>query len=373
MIVLTVNAGSSSVRLAAFACDGSALVSIGSERHETGTHQLVEWLTAFVAQHVSERPQRVAHRVVHGGRLLTATRWLDAEVEAEIERLVPMAPLHNPQALAWVRACREVLGADVPQLAVFDTAFHAQLPAVAATYALPWQLAERHGLRRYGFHGLAHQALWSRWRELRPDLPEGGRVISFQLGAGCSVTAIDRGRSQDTSMGFSPLEGLVMATRSGDLDPALVTYLQRAEGLSGADIDRLLNEGSGLLGISGVSGDMRQLLDSDGDDARVRLALALYAYRARKYLGAYLAVLGGADGIVFGGGVGEHAAAVRAALLDGMDWAGIRLDAAANAATLGREGRISHAGSAIDVWVIPVDEARVLAQEAIAIASAIAA
>lgn len=366
MIVLTVNAGSSSVRLAAFASDGSALVCIGSERHETGTHQPVEWLTAFVAQHVRERPQRVAHRVVHGGRLLTATRWLDAEVEAQIERLVPMAPLHNPQSLAWVRACREVLGTDVPQLAVFDTAFHAQMPAVAATYALPWQLAERHGLRRYGFHGLAHQALWSRWRELRPDLPEGGRVISFQLGAGCSVTAIDRGRSQDTSMGFSPLEGLVMATRSGDLDPALVTYLQRAEGLSCADIDRLLNEGSGLLGISGVSGDMRQLLDGDGDDARVRLALALYAYRARKYLGAYLAVLGGTDGIVFGGGVGEHAAAVRATVLDGMDWAGIRLDAAANAATVGREGRISQAGSAIDVWVIPVDEARVLAREAVA-------
>lgn len=373
MIVLTVNAGSSSVRLAAFASDGSALVAIGSERHETGAHQPVEWLTAFVAQHVSERPQRVAHRVVHGGRLLTATRWLDAEVEAEIERLVPMAPLHNPQSLAWVRACRQVLGADVPQLAVFDTAFHAQLPAVAATYALPWQLAERHGLRRYGFHGLAHQALWSRWCTLRPDLPEGGRLISFQLGAGCSVTAVDRGRSQDTSMGFSPLEGLVMATRSGDLDPALVAYLQRAEGLNCADIDRLLNEGSGLLGMSGVSGDMRQLLDSDGDDARVRLALALYAYRARKYLGAYLAVLGGADGIVFGGGVGEHAAAVRATVLDGMDWAGIRLDAAANGATVGREGRISHAGSAIDVWVIPVDEARVLAQEAIAIASAIAA
>lgn len=370
MIVLTVNAGSSSVRLAAFASDGSAQVCIGSERHETGTHQPVELLTAFVAQQVRERPQRVAHRVVHGGRLLTATRWLDDEVVAEIERLVPMAPLHNPQSLAWVRACREVLGMDVPQLAVFDTAFHAQMPAVAATYALPWQLAQRHGLRRYGFHGLAHQALWSRWRELRPDLPEGGRVISFQLGAGCSVTAIDRGRSQDTSMGFSPLEGLVMATRSGDLDPALVTHLQRAEGLNSADIDRLLNEGSGLLGISGVSGDMRRLLDSDGDsagdDARVRLALALYAYRARKYLGAYLAVLGGADGIVFGGGVGEHAAAVRATVLDGMDWAGIRLDATVNAATVGREGRISQAGSAIDVWVIPVDESRVLAREAVA-------
>ncbi len=370
MNVLTVNAGSSSVRLAAFASDGSALVLIGSVRHETGTHQAAELLAAFVAEHLREAPQRVAHRVVHGGRLLTATRWLDAEVEAEIERLAPMAPLHNPVALAWVRACREVLGADVPQLAVFDTAFHAQLPAVAASYALPWQLAERHGLRRYGYHGLAHQALWSRWCTLRSDLADGGRVISFQLGAGCSVTAVDRGRSRDTSMGFSPLEGLVMATRSGDLDPTLVTFLQRVEGLSSAEMERLLNERSGLLGVSGVSGDMRRLLDGEITDERVRLALAMYAYRARKYLGAYLAVLGGADGIVFGGGVGEHAATVRAAVLDGMDWAGIRLDAAANDATVGREGRISHAGSAIDVWVIPVDEARVLAQEALAATAA---
>jgi acetate kinase len=164
-------------------------------------------------------------------------------------------------------------------------------------------------------------------------------------------------------MGFSPLEGLVMATRSGDLDPALVTCMQRAENLSSGDMDRILCEGSGLLGVSGVSGDMRVLLN--GDDPRMRLAVALYVYRARKYLGAYLTVLGGADGILFGGGVGEHAAAVRAAILDGLEWADIRLDGAANAATVGREGRISPPGSAIEAWVIPVDEARVLAQEAL--------
>jgi len=368
VIVLTVNAGSSSVRLAAFEADGGELRPRGTMRHETGPAQPIELLTAFVEQHLTDRPQRVAHRVVQGGMRLTATRWLDAEVEAEIERLIPLAPLHNPAALAWVRACREVPGTDVPQVAVFDTAFYAQLPALAATYALPWQLAEQYALRRYGFHGLAHQALWSRWRELRPDLHDGGRVISFQLGAGCSVTATLDGRAQDTSMGFSPLEGLVMATRSGDVDPALVTYLQRTEGSSSADMDRLLNERSGLLGVSGVSGDMRVLLN--GSEPRMRLAVDLYAYRARKYLGAYLAVLGGADGILFGGGVGEHAAAVRAAILDGMAWAGIRLDAAANAATVGREGRISHAGSAIEAWVIPVDEARVLAKEALVASAA---
>ena len=247
----------------------------------------------------------------------------------------------------------------VPQVAVFDTAFYARLPAVAATYALPRELAARHGLRRYGFHGLAHQALWSRWRELRPDVADGGRLISFQLGAGCSVTAVERGAARDTSMGFSPLEGLVMATRSGDIDPALVTYLQRVEDLSAEESERLLNERSGLLGISGVSGDMRKLLAAD--DPHARLAVELYCYRARKYLGAYMAVLGGADAILFGGGVGENAAGVRARILAGFEWAGIRLDAAENSAAAGREGRLSAVDSRMDAWVIPVDEARILA------------
>jgi len=301
--------------------------------------------------------------VVHGGARLTTTRRIDAAVEAEIGRIAPLAPLHNPVALAWLSACREVLGADVPQIAVFDTAFYAHLPEVAASYALPHELSTRHEVRRYGFHGLAHQALWSRWRALRPDMVDGGRVISFQLGAGCSVTAIDRGRPLDTSMGFSPLEGLVMATRCGDLDPGLVTFLQRAENLSAADLERLLNENSGLRGVSGISGDMRALLAAD--NPRARLAVQLYCYRARKYLGAYLAVLGGADAILFGGGVGENAASVRAAILDGMDWTGIRIDSAANNATAGREGLISKTDSRTEVWVIPVDESRILAQEAL--------
>lgn len=367
MTVLTINTGSSSVRLAAFAPGEAELRACGDERHDLGAGTPAELLAAFVKRHLPARPQLVAHRVVHGGARLTSTRRIDAGVEAEIGRIAPLAPLHNPVALAWVRACREVLGADMPQVAVFDTAFYAQLPEVAATYALPHELSARHEVRRYGFHGLAHQALWSRWRALRPDIAEGGRVISFQLGAGCSATAIDRGRPLDTSMGFSPLEGLVMATRCGDLDPGLVTFLQRAEGLNVADMERLLNEGSGLRGVSGISGDMRILLAAD--DPRARLAVRLYCYRARKYLGAYLAVLGGADAILFGGGVGENAAAVRAAIFDGMDWAGIRLDTAANAA-VGREGRISAADSRIEAWVLPVDESRILAQEALAVMTA---
>ena len=275
MHVLTINTGSSSVRLAAFAPDGAELRAIGAERHDLGVSAPSELLSAFVKRHLPAPPRLVAHRVVHGGARLTTTRRIDAAVEAEIGRLAPLAPLHNPVALAWVRACREVLGADVPQIAVFDTAFYAHLPEVAATYALPHELSARHEVRRYGFHGLAHQALWSRWRALRPDIADSGRVISFQLGAGCSVTAIDRGWPLDTSMGFSPLEGLMMATRCGDLDAGLVTFLQRAENLSAADMERLLNENSGLRGVSGISGDMRALLAADNPRAPGGAAILL--------------------------------------------------------------------------------------------------
>lgn len=364
MQVLTVNAGSSSVRLAAFAHGPEGLRAGGEQRHENGAASAAEMLAAFVGRHRLGRPHCIAHRVVHGGVRLTAPRRVDAGVEAEIERLAPLAPLHNPAALAWMRACRATWGEQVPQVAVFDTAFFANLPPVAAAYALPRDISTAHGLRRYGFHGLAHQALWSRWCALRPDLARGGRLVSFQLGAGCSVSAIAGGRALDTSMGFSPLEGLVMATRCGDLDPALVSHLQRHAGLGAEGVDRLLNEQSGLLGLSGCSGDMR-VLRQRADDAS-RLAVALYAYRARKYLGAYLAVLGGADGVVFGGGVGENDPAVRAGILAGLDWAGLRIDAEANAAAIGDERCISAPGSPVQAWVIPVDEARVLAQEALA-------
>jgi acetate kinase len=283
-------------------------------------------------------------------------------VEAEIERLAPLAPLHNPLALAWIRACREQLGAELPQVAVFDTGFYARLPEVARTYALPYTLMRKLIVRRYGFHGLAHEAMWRRWRALRSA---DKCVISLQLGAGCSITAVCNGAPVDTSMGFSPLEGLVMATRAGDVDPGLLLYLQRAEGMTPERLEKLLNEESGLLGVSGASSDMRALLTSS--DPQARLAVDLYCYRARKYIGAYLATLGGADAILFGGGVGEHAPAVRAKILDSMQWAGIVLDAARNDAAIGTEARISDLNSKVEVWVVPVDEAVILAQAAQAV------
>lgn len=362
--ILTVNAGSSSLRLAAFAFEGR-LERLAAQRYDANTGDEAGRIRDFIQRHAIPAVTCVAHRVVHGGETLAAPCVVDARVEAEIERLAPLAPLHNPAALAGIRACRALLGAGVPQVAVFDTAFFARLPEVAHAYALPRALSAKHGLRRYGFHGIAHQAMWRRWRALGPELADGGRVISLQLGAGCSIAAVRDGRAVDTSMGFSPLEGLVMATRAGDVDPGLLLFLQRAEGFMPERLERLLNEESGLLGLSGLSGDMRRLLESD--DPAARLALEVYGYRARKYIGAYLAVLGGADAVLFGGGVGEHAAPVRERILAGLEWAGIALDADANRDAVAREARISGRKSKVEVWVIPVDEAAILAQEAAAL------
>lgn len=358
MHVLTLNAGSSSVRMALF--DGSA-APLKQARYPLADDSAPQLLRRFLAQPPEVAIDIVAHRVVHGGESLVAPTLIDAAVEAEIERLTPLAPLHNPVALDWIRRCRELFR-DVPQLAVFDTALFASLPAAAREYALPRALSERQRVRRYGFHGLAHTAMWRRWRALRPQVQDGGCAISFQLGAGCSVTAFERGVPRDTSMGFSPLEGLMMATRGGDLDPGLLLHLQRQEQLAPGALEQILNRDSGLQGVAGES-DMQKLLARDDDAAR--LALDMYGYRARKYLGAYLAVLGGAEAVLFGGGVGENAPAIRARILAGMEWAGIALDARANDAATGTEARISRPNSKVECWVVPVDESAVLAKEAL--------
>jgi acetate kinase len=374
MTILTVNTGSSSVRLAAFTCDGR-LKEVANTRADLSARDPNAMLSKFLETHGLAQIRATAHRVVHGGGTLTTSCLIDDQVEHEIDRLSPLAPLHNPVSLRWIRATREVLGAGVSQVAVFDTAFFTDLPEVARTYAIPHELTKKHALLRYGFHGLAHQAMWLGWcnRNLKPDTskldadqePRGrGRIISIQLGSGCSITAIEKGMPRDTSMGFSPLEGLVMATRSGDIDPGLITYLQRQEGLTPEQLDELLNERSGLAGVSGRSGDMRQLLESQ--DEHSRLAVDLYCYRARKYLGAYLAVLDGAEAIIFGGGVGENVPAVREKILTGMQWCGIEVDSTKNRGSSGIS-RISSEGSRVEVWVVPVDEAAILAREAVKI------
>ncbi len=381
-MLLTVDTGSSSVKLAAFDLQshsgsdsgGHALAQqsfnvIAAEHVElTGDPESNAFsgiLRSFLERNAISDVRGVAHRLVHGGPRFSASRLLDAEVEHDLRALSNLAPLHLPLALEWIALCRGMLGATVPQIAVFDTAFFADLPPVARHYAISRDIQEKHGIRRYGFHGLAHESMLTLVQQVRPDLDRGGRLISIQLGSGCSVAAVEHGMPRDTSMGFSPLEGLVMATRSGDVDPGILTYLERTAGFTAELLERLLNMESGLLGLSGISGDMRVLLSSGSADAE--LAVELYCYRVRKYIGAYLAVLGGADVIVFGGGVGEHAPIVRERILSGMEWCGIVLDrernnAAQSATAAGM--RISGSSSPIEIWVMAVDENAVLAREA---------
>ncbi len=361
MAILTINTGSSSVRLAVFVPAGKSL-ALRASGHFSGTRSdPAEVLHTFLKERGIGKLAVVAHRIVHGGSHLTAPCRLDGKVEAEIRRLAPLAPLHNPLALRWVAACRAVFGEEIGQVAVFDTAFYAKLPEAASTYALPQATCRKYDIRRYGFHGIAHQAMWRRWRELRPGIGDGGRVISLQLGAGCSITAIRDGQAMDTSMGFSPLEGLVMATRSGDVDPGVLLYLLREGRMTADELDRLLNQESGLRGMAGES-DMRRLLDSA--ETAAQLAVEIYCCRARKYVGAYLAVLGGVDAILFGGGTGEHAPEIRERILAGMEWAGIVLDRERNRAAIGAEACLSQDGSPVAIWTIAVDEARRLAEEA---------
>ncbi len=362
-LVVTVNSGSTSVKLAAFETHPAGDVTQVSREHltdeELGAHEI---MTRFLAR-LPRGPDAIAHRVVHGGTRFTRPVKIDGAVSRDILDLSELAPLHNPKALEWIDASLEVAGADVTQVAVFDTAFFSTLPRVAGEYALPPKLGADEGVRRYGFHGLAHEALSRRWVELQPDLPRGGRVITLQMGGGVSAAAIDRGRPLDTSMGFSPLEGLVMGTRSGDLDPAVIPYLEKRLGKSAEEIIGLLNHESGVYGLSGGVTDLGKLAADPSPQAQ--FAVDLYCYRARKYIGAYFAVLRGCDGIVFGGGVGEHVPAVRQRILAGMEWAGIEIDTAANEGARGRESRIDTARRSVRVFVIPVQEEAILVKSAL--------
>lgn len=355
--ILTVNAGSSSLRLALFRKSAGVLGRLSSVHLEdpaTDPRPLLDELLT----HAPGGVQAVVHRIVHGG-----TRGgpcvIDPQVEREIASYSALAPLHNPRALHCLHSLRSAIDPAVPHIAVFDTAFFHDLPAVAAQYPLPPQSGQDHELRRYGFHGSAHRAMWRVWCALRPELIAGGRLISLQLGAGCSITAIESGRALDTSMGFTPLEGLMMATRCGDIDPGLLLHIQRTARLDADGLERLLTRESGLAGVSGISGDMRDLLASG--DPRAGLAIDMFCYRARKYIGAYLAVLGGADAILFGGGIGEHSPEVRHRILRGLDGLGIMLDTGRNESAKAGTTRISADGSATELHVIEVDEARELA------------
>jgi acetate kinase len=339
--------------------------------HRAAVEFLLKWLVSAesgpVIGAVGEI-DAVGHRVAHGGERFRRSVRIDEAVLAGIEETIDLAPLHNPHNLRGIAAARAVLGVTLPQVAVFDTAFHQTLPEHAYLYALPYQLYRRHRVRRYGFHGTSYRYVAHRYRMLTGRSREETKVVALHLGNGCSACAIAEGESRDTSMGFTPLEGLVMGTRSGDLDPAILDYVAGKEGYGLPEVEGMLNKQSGLLGISGLTNDMRELLAEaeEHDDRRAWLAIEMFCYRVRKYIGAYLAAMDGADAILFAGGIGENAAPVRNMICEGLRWLGVELDPAVNARTIGgREGKVSAPGSRLEVWVIPTDEELLIARDTV--------
>jgi acetate kinase len=346
-----------------FSADGAELeaTSTAVADHEQAVRLVIDWLRATPEL---KSIDAVGHRVVHGGDRFTTSVLIDDAVIGALEALCEIAPLHNPAALSGIRAACKILGPSVAMVAAFDTSFHHTIPQQAAIYAIPHELSRKHKIRRYGFHGLAHQYDLARYAELIGKAQEQISVVTLHLGNGCSATAIRNGRSVDTSMGFTPLEGLVMGTRSGDLDPALFSYLARKENVDAAQIENWLNHRSGLLGLSGFSNDMRELTAAYQTNPRAQLAVDIFCYRARKYLGAYLAVLdGAAEAVIFSGGIGENSPLVRQMILRDMAWCGVILDEVANQQVVGQDGKIAARDSRLDAMVIHTDEETIIARE----------
>ena len=305
----------------------------------------------------------VGHRVVHGGETFAHSVRIDGQVLAAMEECIPLAPLHNPANILGVKACSAVMGPDVPQVAVFDTAFHQTMPPVAYTYALPYEYYQQDKVRRYGFHGTSHKYVTQRAADMLGKPIESLKLISCHLGNGSSVAAVDGGKSVDTSMGFTPLAGVPMGTRAGDLDAGILEYLMGKHGYDMKEMMTILNKKSGVLGISGVSSDFRDLENAAKEgNQRAELALEAFQYSVKKLVGAYAAAMGGVDAIVFTAGVGENDAATRMAVASGLEFMGVKMDAEANNVR-GKETVISSADSKVKVLLIPTDEELMIAMD----------
>ncbi|MER5974491.1 acetate kinase [Streptomyces sp. NPDC002055] len=376
--VLVLNSGSSSVKYQLLDMAGGTRLASGLvERigdgpvadHAAALKQVADELAAQGLGLDSPELAAVGHRVVHGGIRFTEPTLITDEVVAAIEELVPLAPLHNPANITGIKVARE-LRPDLPQVAVFDTAFHSTLPEYAARYAIDTATADEHGVRRYGFHGTSHAYVSRATAELLGKDPSEVNVIVLHLGNGASASAVRGGTCVDTSMGLTPLEGLVMGTRSGDIDPAVIFHLARVGGLSTDEIDDLLNKRSGLLGLCGDN-DMREIGRRMGEgDVTAQLAFDVYVHRLRKYVGAYTAVLGRVDAIAFTAGVGENSAAVREAALRGLTALGVEVDAVRNAVRSPSARLISADESRVAVAVVPTDEEMEIATQAYALVQA---
>lgn len=378
--ILVLNAGSSSLKFALYQGDGVLTARGSIERihdaphlcaksrqgaiiaeqrwpagrnwtHEDFLGGLLEWTETYLD---GGRLAAVGHRVVHGGVEFSAPCQVDDAILARLDRLCGLAPLHQPHNLAAIRAIAALRGA-LPQIACFDTAFHHAMPAVATRFALPRRLHDQ-GIRRYGFHGLSYEFISRKLGDLAPELALG-RIVAAHLGAGASLCAMRDGTSIDSSMGFTALDGLIMGTRCGRLDPGVLLHLMQQQNMTAAEIQDLLYHQSGLLGLSGLSDDMRELLASDSDAARQ--AIESFVYRIACEIGGLASALGGIDGVVFTAGIGENAPEIRAAIAEKLRWLGAEIDPSANRAGI---GRISSATSAVELWVIPTDEERMIAQ-----------
>jgi acetate kinase len=365
MKTLVLNAGSSSLKYHLFEVSPE---TIAMDSEQVLAHGLVERvssmaeaLRALFDQIDGVKIEAVGHRVVHGGDRFHESILIDEEVEKAIDELSIMAPLHNPQNLAAYRAAKEHLP-DVPQVAVFDTAFHHTLPPRAYVYGLPYEYLTEKKIRRYGFHGISHRYVSWRFARLHGKQRADYRMITCHLGNGCSICAIESGRSIDTSMGFTPLEGLIMGTRSGDVDAGAVMYLIRHEFVEPGQLAQVLNGASGIKGISGVSNDMRDVLKAaHAGNERAALAVDAFCYRVRKYIGTYLAAMNGADALIFTGGIGENSAEIRAHICERLTNLGIEIDPVRNERPSKDDREIG--SSKVPVWVVPTDEELLIARD----------
>lgn len=398
MDILVINCGSSSLKYQLINTDTEAVLAAGicdrigisggqftykpqggeksiqnteMKDHEVSIKLVLEALTNPKTGIISslDEIKAVGHRIVHGGEHFTHSAIITDEVISHIEECADLAPLHNPAHLLGIRACQALMPS-TPMVAVFDTAFHQTMPPKAFIYGLPYEYYEKYKVRRYGFHGTSHSYVSKRTAEFLKIPLENSKIITCHLGNGSSICAIENGKSIDTSMGLTPLEGLVMGTRSGDLDPAVIDYIAQKENLSTKEIMNILNKKSGVLGISGLSSDFRDLLAADENgDLKARFAREVFAYRVAKYIGSYTAALTGVDAIAFCAGVGENAKFIRGKIVSHLQFLGITLDEEANLATVGVEGIISTPDSKVKVCVIPTNEELMIARDTKALVS----
>ena len=392
MKILVLNCGSSSIKYQLFDIESKEVIAkggiekIGLEgsfikftlpngeketittaipEHTTGVRLIIDLLTSdkYGVVKSIEEIDAVGHRMVHGGEKFSASTLLTPEVLETFEACNDLAPLHNPANLKGVNAVKEV-APDMPQVGVFDTAFHQTMPDYAYMYAVPYELYEKYGVRRYGFHGTSHRYITKRALEMHGIPAEGSKIITCHIGNGGSCAAVKDGKSIDTSMGLTPLAGLMMGTRSGDIDPGAIPFIMDKMGLDAQGISDLLNKKSGVLGISGVSSDMREVkAAAEAGNKRAELANTMYFYRIKKYIGEYAAAMGGVDVIIFAGGVGENQADCRATVLEGLEFMGVELDKEVNARTRGEEAILSTPTSKVKVLLIPTDEELMIASD----------